>query len=148
MSLRRLDSVRVGEALPALSKVVTREDIAAYAEASHDRNPLHIDDAHARRRGFDGIIAHGMLTMAHLTTCITGWLGDPSGLVHTKVSFRAAVRPGDEMVAGGEVVSIDSDARTATLDVWVTIERDGRVEYPVKRSHAQVRLAAPQAARG
>ena len=140
MSLRAFDSIKVGDALPSLSKAVTREDIGAYAEASHDRNPLHMDDAHARTRGFDGIIAHGMFTMAHLTTCITDWLGDPSGLVHTKVSFRAAVRPGDEMVAGGEVVSIDADARTAKLDVWVSVERDGTTEYPVKRSHAEVRL--------
>jgi acyl dehydratase len=99
-----------------------------------------MDDDHARTRGFDGIIAHGMFTMAHLTTCITGWLGDPSGLVHTKVSFRAAVKPGDEMVAGGEVVSVDPEARTAKLDVWVTVQRDGTKEYPVKRSHAEVRL--------
>ena len=141
MSLRRFDSVRVGDGLPALAKVVTREDIAAYAEASHDRNPLHLDDDHARTRGFEGIIAHGMFTMAHLTTCITGWLGDPSGLVHTKMSFRAAVKPGDEMVAGGEVVSVDSEVRTAKLDVWVTVQRDGTTEYPVKRSHAEVQLA-------
>jgi len=141
VSLRGLDSVNVGDELPPLAKVVTREDIAAYAEASHDRNPLHVDDDHARTRGFEGVIAHGMFTMAHLTTCITGWLGDPSALVRTKVSFRAAVRPGDEMVAGGEVVSIDPEARTAKLDVWVTVEREGATEYPVKRSHAEVRLA-------
>lgn len=141
MSLRPFDSIAVGDELPVLAKVVTREDIAAYAEASHDRNPLHIDDDHARTRGFDGIIAHGMFTMAHLTTCITDWLGDPSGLVRTKVSFRAAVRPGDEMVAGGEVVSLDPGSRTAKLDVWVSVERDGTTEYPVKRSQAEVRLA-------
>lgn len=141
MSPLDFGSVGVGDELPPLSKVATREDILAYAEISGDRNPLHTDDGHARARGFEGVIAHGMFTLAHLTTCITQWLGDPSALLHTKVSFRAIVFPGDEMVAAGKVVALDADSKTATLDVWVTVERDGVVEYPIKRSHAQVRLA-------
>jgi hypothetical protein len=38
------------------------------------------------------------------------------------------------------VRSIDHDAGTATLDLWVTSERDGELEWPIKRGEATVRL--------
>ena len=41
----------------------TTEQIDAYAEASGDRNPIHLDDAFARSVGLPGRIAHGMLQM-------------------------------------------------------------------------------------
>ena len=136
------DDVAVGDPMPELRKVVTREDIAAYAYASGDTNPLHLSDEAAAERGFDeGVIGHGMFTMAHLTTALTDWLSDPSALLHLKANFRFAVVPGDEMVAGGEVTALDPATRTAKLDVWVGVDRDGVTEYAIKRSHARVQLA-------
>src|SRR6266571_2757876 len=85
------DDVKVGDEIPPGSKVVRREDVKAYADASGDQNPLHQDDNFARSVGFPGIIAHGMFTMAHLTTCLTTWLGDPASLKGIKVQFRAVV---------------------------------------------------------
>ena len=61
--MRPAADVSVGEQLPELRRVVTREDVKAYADAGGDRNPLHQDDAFARSVGFDGVIAHGMFTM-------------------------------------------------------------------------------------
>ncbi|TMD40312.1 MAG: acyl dehydratase, partial [Chloroflexi bacterium] len=37
----------------------SREQIAAYAEASGDHNPIHLDDGFARSVGLPGVIAHG-----------------------------------------------------------------------------------------
>jgi acyl dehydratase len=54
-----------------VSAPITREALARYAEASGDRNPLHLDPAFARRAGFDDVIAHGMLGMAMLGHLLT-----------------------------------------------------------------------------
>lgn len=48
-----------------------REDLARYAEASGDSNPLHLDPAFARKAGFPDVIVHGMLTMALLGRFVT-----------------------------------------------------------------------------
>ena len=40
-----------------------KEQIAAYAEASGDHNPIHLDDEFARSVGLPGVIVHGMLQM-------------------------------------------------------------------------------------
>jgi acyl dehydratase len=136
------DDVRAGQEIPVLAKEVRREDVLAYAEASTDRNPLHLDDGFAREAGFPGMIAHGMFTMAHLTTCLTNWVGNPSALRSMKVLFRSAVQMGDVIEAGGTVASMDPETRTAALDVWVKVRRpDGTEEYAIRRSRAVVALA-------
>jgi acyl dehydratase len=140
-TLRRFDDVRVGDQLPPLRKVVRREEIKAYADASGDQNPLHQDDDFARSVGMPGIIAHGMFTMAHLTTAITDWLGDPGGLVSVRVQFRVPVFMDEEIVATGEVASMDETGRTASLNVWVEVDRGGQRVLPIKNSQAVVRLA-------
>ena len=48
-------SLEVGAELPRLSRVVTREDVKAYADAGGDHNPLHQDEAFARSVGFFGV---------------------------------------------------------------------------------------------
>jgi len=135
----RFEDLRVGFEIPSLSKVVTRQDVKAYADASGDQNPLHQSDEFARAVGFPGIIAHGMFTMAHLASCLVRWLGDPAALLRMRVQFRSAVLMGDTIVAGGRVRALDPVRRTATLEVWVAVEREGTTEYAIRRSEAEVR---------
>jgi len=137
----RLEDVSAGMELPTLAKVVTREQVRSYADASGDQNPLHRDDDVARAAGFPGVIAHGMFTMAHLASCLVRWLGDPGALKRLRVQFRAPVFIGDTIVAGGVVRSVDPSTRRAVLDVWVTVERDGTTEHAIRRSEAEVELA-------
>ena len=137
---RSFDSVSVGDELPELRRVVTREDVKVYADASGDQNPLHQRDEVARAAGFDGVIAHGMFTMGHMAACVVAWAGEPDAVTTIAAQFRAPVSMGQELVAGGRVRSLDERARTATLDLWVTSERDGETEWPVKRGDATVRL--------
>jgi acyl dehydratase len=135
------DDVKVGDEIPVLSKVVKREDVKAYADASGDQNPLHQDDNFARSVGFPGIIAHGMFTMAHLASTITAWAGDPAALKRIKVQFRAVVYMDEAIEAGGTITDLDPETRSATLDVWVRLERAGEVERPIKNAVAEVQLS-------
>ena len=84
----RFDALEVGQEVFESAKVVKREDVKAYADASGDQNPLHQDDNFARSVGFPGIIAHGMFTMAHLVKAVTDWIGDP-----VDVAFDLKLRP-------------------------------------------------------
>ena len=140
MALAKPD-LRAGSQIQELRRIVTLEDIRDYAEASGDRNPLHLDHDFARSVGFAGVIAHGMLTMGHLASCLTGWLGDAGRLVRLRASFRAVVHPGDEIVAGGRVRAIDHARGITVLEVWVSVERDGVAEYPIRRGEAEIDLA-------
>ena len=139
--MRAFEDVAIGDEIPALHRVVTAEDVKAYADVSGDQNPLHQDEAFARSVGFDGIIAHGMFTMGHMAACIIAWSGgDPATVLQLSAQFRAPVFMGERIDAGGRVRQLDAEARTATLETWVSVERDGTTEWPIKRGAATVRL--------
>jgi len=139
--VRTLATVFVGDELPELARVVSREDVKAYADAGGDQNPLHQDDAFARSLGFPGIIAHGMFTMGHMASAIVAWAGDSAAVVALSAQFRAPVFIGETIVAGGRVRSIEDRPAIAVLETWVRVERDGSTEWPVKKGEARVRLA-------
>jgi acyl dehydratase len=132
--------VEVRSEIPTLARVVTADDVRAYAEAGGDRNPLHVDDEAARAAGFPGVIAHGMFTMGHLSACIARWAGGPERIRRITAQFRAPVFMGEEIVAGGRVKAVDVERAIALVDCWVTLERDGALEWPIKRGEAEVLL--------
>ena len=97
---------------------MTREDVQAYADAGGDHNPLHRSDEFAHSVGFDGAIAHGMFTMGHMAACLVAWAGEADAVSAISAQFRATVSMGQEIVAGGRVRAIDTEARTAVLELW------------------------------
>jgi acyl dehydratase len=132
--------VEAGQELPELARVVTAADVAAYADAGGDQNPLHRDDAFARSVGFPGIIAHGMFTMGHMAAAVTAWAGETAEIVRITAQFREPVFMGERIVAGGRVKEVDQAAGTATLETWVRLERGGETRWPIRKGSAVVRL--------
>ena len=134
------DELSVGVEVFTSSRVVTREDVKAYADASGDQNPLHQDDAVARAAGFPGVVAHGMLTMGTMASALLERLGDGATLERLSVQFRSPVFVGETIESGGSVRSLDRETRTGVLDVWVRVDRSGTVEWPIRRGEAQIRF--------
>src|SRR5437899_12136130 len=127
MSTVDFEHVSPGQALPSLSKQVTVEPIRQYAEASGDRNPIHLDETFARSAGLPGVIAHGMLTMAFANQMVTDWLGDRSMLKRLQGRFAGMVVPGDGVTCSGSGASKDEATRRVVINVLVTNQRGGRV---------------------
>ena len=80
----------------------TREQIAAYAEASGDQNPIHLDEDFARSVGLPGLIAHGMLQMGLLATVASEAAGGPGHIRRLFVRFAGMVLPGDTVTFKAE----------------------------------------------
>jgi acyl dehydratase len=136
------EGVGAGHTLPSLTKRVTVEQIRQYAEASGDRNPIHLDDGFARSAGLPGVIAHGMLTMAFANQMVTDWLGDRSRLKRLQGRFAGMVLPGDDVTVSGSVASKDDATRRVLINLVVTNQRGEKVfnkgvaeaEFPPQRS--------------
>jgi acyl dehydratase len=137
----QFDALEVGQEVFESAKVVKREDVKAYADASGDQNPLHQDDDFARSVGFPGIIAHGMFSLAHLVKAVKDWAVNPAVLRSITVQFRAVVYMDETLVAKGKVAALDPESKDVTLDVWAEVERDGDVVKAIKNSRAVVNLA-------
>ena len=56
-----------GEVVYRKELVFSREQVTAFATASGDVNPIHLDDLAARAAGFEGRISHGVLAAAELS---------------------------------------------------------------------------------
>lgn len=78
----------------------TKEQIAAYAEAGGDHNPIHLDDDFARSVGLPGVIAHGLLQMGLLAVVAAEAAGGPSHLRSLSCRFAGMVMPGDTVTFG------------------------------------------------
>ncbi len=95
--------------------VLDRARIAAYAEASGDHNPIHLDEETARRYGLSGIIAHGMLSMALVASLAEDWArSDDRPLAALTARFVAPVLAGERVLAAGE----PQGDLEATLGLW------------------------------
>ena len=104
---------------------VTDEHIEAFARLSGDRNPAHFDDAFARRIGFDGHIAHGVITASLLSAVLGMDLPGPGSVfLEQRVRFLKPVYPGDTIRAALEVVRVRDDKPIITLAALVT-NQDG-----------------------
>ncbi len=111
---RRLSDLREGMNLPESRKLVTQENINLYAEASHDFNPIHIDEDFARKTPLGGTIAHGMLILAYISQMMTAAFGQ-SWLSRGKlnVRFKAPAQPGDTIIVSGKICRVEkSEGRT------------------------------------
>ena len=86
---------------------IGRADIARYAGASGDFNPLHIDEDYARATGAPMVFAMGMLPAGYLAHALSDWFGGPQHLRRYKVRFTTRVWPGDELVCTGTVVAVE-----------------------------------------
>ena len=88
---------------PDVAPVVRALDqamIDAYAEASGDHNPIHIDPEFASTTSMGGTIAHGMLVLSFISEMMTAAFGERwlrGGALD--VRFRAPARPGDTVTA-------------------------------------------------
>src|SRR5947209_1750884 len=122
----------IGQALPPLVKPpIELSQLRRYAEPSGDYNPIHLDEEVARRVGLDGIIAHGMLSMAFLGQFISQQIEDsPEARVeHLKVRFTSMVRLGDVLTCHGIIkdrVSRDSYEST-TVECWAQNQKGEKV---------------------
>jgi acyl dehydratase len=109
------------------SRVVTRRDIELFTELTGDRNPLHYDEQAAAGSRFGGLIVQGGVTSGLLNAVVAEDLPGPGSVfLHVDWSFRAPVRPGDEITAEVEVLEARRDKPITKLRTTIT-NQDGTV---------------------
>ncbi len=110
MSVGQLPGLGEGMNLPDIKKVITQENINLYAEASRDFNPIHIDEAFAKKTPLGGTIAHGMLILAYVSQMMNAAFGQ-SWLAGGKLSvrFKTPARPGDTITVSGRISRVEKN---------------------------------------
>ncbi len=131
MTAPSFDSVRVGDALPALQlPPVDRKTLALFGGASGDHNAVHIDTDFARRAGMPDVFAQGMLGMAWLGRLLTQW-APQSQLRRFDVRFQGITHLGHAIRCTGKVLEkLEHQG-----------ERCVRIEIQAANQYGQTRIA-------
>ena len=100
----------------SLTRTITEEDIAAFAQLTGDTNPLHLDEAYARTTRFGRRIAQGLLTAGLISALLGTRLPGPGAIyVEQHLRFTKPVYPGDTITAVAEVTAFQEDKGLVTL---------------------------------
>ena len=109
------------------TRTVSQRDIELFTELTGDRNPLHYDADAAERSRFGGIIVQGGVTSGLLNAVVAEDLPGPGSVfLHVDWSFKAPVKPGDEITAEVEVLELRDDKPLTTLRTTI-VNQEGTV---------------------
>jgi 3-hydroxybutyryl-CoA dehydratase len=135
---RTLEDLSVGDSAER-SFTVAGSDIDAFAAVSHDRNPVHLDEAYAATTAFKGRIAHGMLSAAYISAVLGEQMPGPGSVyVSQSIRFKRPVRIGDTVVVKVAVTEIVERTGKVTLSTTCQVNgktvADGEAEVLIPRT--------------
>ena len=103
------------------SRTTRMEDIAAFTAMTGDRNPVHYDEALAKKTPFGKLIVQGGVTTGILNACVAEDLPGPGTVfLNTNLNFRKAVGVGETITGRVEVETVRDDKPICQLKVSVT----------------------------
>lgn len=105
----------LGEGPPERRRKVNQAVIAAYAEASGDHNPIHLDRDYAQRAGLPDTIAHGLLTLGTACAGVEGWASERAWVARISCRFSRPVRSGEELTCTAQVTEVGEGAAVLEL---------------------------------
>jgi acyl dehydratase len=109
---------------------VEQTRIDAFAEATGDRQWIHVDVERARRGPFGATIAHGYLVLSLVSLFLPQLLevrGATMGINYgcDRVRFPSAIRAGSRIRGRGEIVSVEAVTGGVQVKIRVTVEVEG-----------------------
>jgi 3-hydroxybutyryl-CoA dehydratase len=109
----------------SLAKTISDKDIRAFADATGDRNPLHLDEEFAKQTRFGRRVAHGMLSAYLISAVIASEMpGQGSIYLGQTLQFVAPVFLGDTVTARVTVSAVREDKPILTLETVCTNQRN------------------------
>lgn len=80
----------------SLSRTISARDVELFGEITGDMNPIHFDEAFARKSVFRGRVAHGALAIGFISAVIGMHLPGPGTIFVTATTrFKSPVRIGE-----------------------------------------------------
>jgi 3-hydroxybutyryl-CoA dehydratase len=108
----------------SLERTVTAADVDAFAQATGDSNPIHLDDAFAARTRFGRRIAHGMLAASYVSSLLGTRLPGPGSIYLSQtLKFTKPVYLGDTLTVTATVAGYRPERGIVTLETAVSNQR-------------------------
>ena len=136
------DFFYIGQEIPAYTHTVTEEEIDSFCKTFKEKNPVYLDDAIARKTGFDGRIAPPLMVRyyAHIQNVLTEFGKTvPGHSIHTsgEYHFLCPVSPGDTITTTGKVIDkyVKKDRKYLSFEL---ISKNQRGDTVVINRHTSI----------
>ncbi len=124
---KTINGLEVGQKA-VIVKTITAADIRQYSALTGDTNPIHTDEAFAKKTRFGEPIAQGMLSASVISACIGSRLPGPGTIYLTQeLKFLRPVKVGDTVIARIEVTEIISEKNRVRLKTTLHNQRGEQV---------------------
>ncbi len=114
------ENIRVGDELPAMAKQpIDRVQLARYAGATGDFNPLQVDEVAAKAAGLPSVVAPNTIGLGFLGQLVGDWARGAQ-VKRLSCKFSRILWPGDTLICKGRVADRHGEGGRyfVELDVW------------------------------
>ncbi|MBE6083739.1 MAG: MaoC family dehydratase [Tissierellaceae bacterium] len=100
----------------SFQKTISETDVYLFASTTGDINPVHLNEAEAKKTIFKGRIVHGMLTAGLISAVLGNQLPGPGTIyLGQDLKFIAPVRFGDTILAEVKIIEIIKEKNIVKL---------------------------------
>jgi acyl dehydratase len=109
------------------SRTTSMNDIHAFTDMTGDRNPVHYDEALAKKTSFGKLIVQGGVTTGILNAVVAEDLPGPGTVfLNTNLNFKKAVGVNETITGSVEILSVRDDKPLCKLKV-IVVDSEGEV---------------------
>jgi|TARA_B110000438_G_scaffold172138_1_gene164549 acyl dehydratase len=124
------EDLEIGQRFLSPSRTLGDANFAAFQMVSGDNHPIHYDEEYCRRRGYPGMLAHGLQVAAQ---CAPGAGMLPHvledsliGLIEHSAKFLKPVYSGDTVYPALEVIDLTPRNTTGVITLRTTVHNQRR----------------------
>lgn len=112
----RFDAIQPGMSA-SMSRIITADDVRAFAAVTGDHNPVHLDEAYAATTPFGRPVMHGVMAAGFFSALFASRLPGPGAIyLSQNLQFRRPVYVGDTVEVVITITAIDRTRRRLKFD--------------------------------
>jgi len=120
---KSISELSPGAALPERDYTPTNVSLFMYNAAIWNSHRIHYDETYTTEvEKHPGVVVDGPLQGDWLMQTVTDWIGDDGRVNEFEYSNRRASYLGETLTSGGVIKSIDADAGTVELELFIRNE--------------------------
>ena len=127
MNEYKLSNIKIGLE-ESFSVVIDSSKLDKFLDISNDLNPLHVDNAYAKEKGFDGRVVYGLLTASFYSTLVGVYLpGKYCILQSIDTQFLKPVYIGETLIIAGKISYINAAYKQIEIQATIVNQNGQKV---------------------
>ena len=127
MNEYKLSNIKIGLE-ESFSVVIDSSKLDKFLDISNDLNPLHVDNAYAKEKGFDGRVVYGLLTASFYSTLVGVHLpGKYCILQSIDTQFLKPVYIGETLTIAGKISYINEAFKQVEIQATIVNQNGQKV---------------------